>query len=134
MMRTKLVVIAVTVAAVTLLGYSGQKTESERFIEYYEGVAKILEDNKDNPDKALDTLNIFMAKNKDDYIEVTNALNNFSDDEKKEFVDNFGDRLLAAFDKYWATLDWEVGKDDRIGEVLEQVPMLDIMAFDKFFK
>ena len=133
-MRTRKVFLCVLVVIVLVACGTDDREAGERFISYYEDLGELLIKHKDAPDDAVKALKKFIDKRGEDYAEVVTELNAYAAEKKKEFVQTYGERLAAAFDVFWEIIDYPVGDDERIGELLEQLPALDLMAFNEFFE
>jgi hypothetical protein len=135
-MKTRVIIFLVIIFLFAAVGCSGSGPEGEgpdRFIYYYENVALLLEENKDDPERGLKELQEFMDKYKEDYIAVTKEVNNLPDDKMKVFVETYADRISAALDLYWETAFTPIGENEEVEALLEQIPFLDLNRVDKFF-
>lgn len=131
------VLVVVTLLALTA-GLAVAQDEDEapvgaRFIDYYLTAAEIIAEHQDDPAACGEVLGAYYAEITEDFIFVTNVVNEFSEEERAAFMGEFMEPLGRAMDLYWETAFSPAGESDAVFELLETIPMLNLMALAPYF-
>ncbi len=97
------------------------------------GAAEIIFEHQDDPAACEEVLGAYYAEITENFIFVTIAVNEFSEDERAAFMGKFIEPLGLAMDLYWETAFSPAGESDAVFKLLEIIPMLNLMPLYPYF-